>query len=260
MEENKNIALVLTGTIKPTTDTTKYKDWKSRRREYLESLNYYSSFGKIYFLENSDYDLENDKEFINIPNVVYRKFSKDKNNNHNIGYQEFKMLDDWILNEENPPSRWIKLSGRYIIENFAEILNQAQKSDKELIMDLTINKRWADTYLFCIDTSFYKKNFAGIYVYCAPFVAIESVLYDSLCYYKLLDNIEFFKREPLFDVISSKGYRRKRKGKIEKKIINTWRAFNFRIYPSRLVFFPPFYIIRREITRIIEIKFKNKEG
>ena len=97
MEENKNIALVLTGTIKPTTDTTKYKDWKSRRREYLESLNYYSSFGKIYFLENSDYDLENDKEFINIPNVVYRKFSKDKNNNHNIGYQMIGFLMKKIL-------------------------------------------------------------------------------------------------------------------------------------------------------------------
>ncbi|HJI74602.1 MAG TPA: hypothetical protein OIM03_10105 [Veillonellaceae bacterium] len=258
MTVNKDIALVLTGTIVPTTRYSKYRDWKVRRLEYLKALNYYSQYGKIYFLENSGYDIESDEAFTSIPNVNYRKFPRDENDRHAIGYQEFKMLDDWILNEKNPPQSWIKLSGRYIIENFPEILEQVRQTDKNLLMDINVDKKWADTYLFYITSNFYKEHFLHKYVYCTPYLCIEEILYKYLLYYRLFREVNFFLSEPIYAVVSSNG-RKSNHGKspMDRMYRNIWRKINFKIYPSRLVFFPPFYATVHKIRRAIEIKFMD---
>lgn len=248
-----DIAIVLTGTIKPTTKYAKYRNWKKRREEYICALNFYSKFGKIFFLENSEYDIFNDKEFQNISNVVYRKFDKDLDDEHAIGYQEFKMLDDWIVHEKELPDRWIKLSGRYIMENFGQILQQINRSDKPLIMDLNIEKKWADTYLFYIRSDFYFKHFFGKYKYVTPYLDIEEILYRYLVYQKVLNEINIFRYEPIFSVVTSGlGKQKRKKGVIKRFILNQLRKVNLKIYPYRIIYFCPFLSTYKRIIKGIK--------
>jgi hypothetical protein len=160
-------AIVLTGTIIPNTIlNTKYFNIDSRRKEYLTSIHFYKNFAPVYFLENSVYALHEDSGFQNISNVTVYQLSSPLPE-RGKGFQEFNMLDQWIELEDNLPSRWIKVTGRYLYTEFEKIWDECLKSqDISLIMNQYLLANHSDTALFCVDTSFYKRYLSGLYLLC----------------------------------------------------------------------------------------------
>jgi hypothetical protein len=154
--------IVLTGTIMPQSNFVGVADYATRRREYLRCLNYYSSFGNVYFLENSKYDVEADPAF-HITNVKIVKFRETDGDAFTLGkgYQEFKMLDQFVL-DEKCPARFFKVTGRRFIPNFAEFLTNGDGSG-EAVFDLVRRHRIADTSFFFCSKRFYLEHIAGAY-------------------------------------------------------------------------------------------------
>ncbi len=162
-----NIAIVLTGTITPNTNlVNKYLDPQARRNEYLAAINFYRQFGEVYFLENSTYELDRDPEFRDIPNVNIRKFPVSNFPDRGKGFQEFEMIDAWIDSETNLPDKWIKVTGRYIYEEFGRILKECDRNTQSITINQYLFAKWADVALFCTTTSFYKSYLLGIYQQC----------------------------------------------------------------------------------------------
>ena len=111
--------IVLTGTIIPDAIKTVHRNWKVRRNEYLGAIRYYKKFSKVYFIENSHYDISHDGEFSSNERFQCFKFGASEEFERGKGYQEFQMLDEFVKAglEENS---FIKVTGRYIYKNFAE--------------------------------------------------------------------------------------------------------------------------------------------
>jgi len=62
-EMNVDMGIVLTGTIKPNSNFVAVKSVSERRKQYLEAIKYYCKFCPVWFLENSEYDIESDNDF-----------------------------------------------------------------------------------------------------------------------------------------------------------------------------------------------------
>lgn len=184
-------AIVLTGTIIPNTILVSYENGEERRRDYLIAIEYYRKFSPVFFLENSTYDVGNDKEFHQYDNVFIRKFPVSKFQRKGKGFQEFEMIDRWIKSEKNLPARWIKITGRYIIRDFINILNDTIASDKrrKLIMDIYRKRKSAITALFYIESTLYKNIFMNAYKECDDIKGywIERVLFKKI--YECKDSI-----------------------------------------------------------------------
>lgn len=181
--DTTDIAIVLTGTIIPNAPFTVHSDPVVRRREYLQAIDFYSSFARVYFLENSTYDLESDSDFHARPRVNIRRFRPSMHTQKGKGFQEFEMLDSWLLAESEPPQRWIKVTGRYIFSNFDSLLEDCRKNTSaDLIIDLCGFSHKARTHLFCARTDFYLKFLVGSYLECNDETGewIEKVLYGKL--------------------------------------------------------------------------------
>lgn len=236
-----DITIVLTGTIKPMIQDVKYIDEKKRRGEYLDALRYYSKYGNVVFLENSDYDITKDKDFFLINNVSIYKMKIDSSHKENAGYHEFKMIDEWVNNCHYVPKRWIKITGRYIIKNFYILLNQCLHSSEELIMDVDRRKHYAYTFLFFVTTSFYKKFFMGIYALSKKWIAIEQVIYIEL-HSNYLNVSEadrsIFKKNPLFEVTYGvAGLKHKMESPLINGIINFARCINCKLYKRDILYY-----------------------
>jgi hypothetical protein len=161
------IAIVLTGTITPnTTLFNNHLDSQARRNEYLAAINFYRRFGEVYFLENSTYSLTQDPDFQDIPNVFIRKFPVSNFPDRGKGFQEFEMIDTWINNEVNLPQKWIKVTGRYIYQDFQQIIDECLKNTQSITINQYLFAKWADVALFCTTTAFYRNHIMGIYQQC----------------------------------------------------------------------------------------------
>jgi hypothetical protein len=162
---NDNISIVLTGTIVPNAIRVEHTDFQRRRDEYLRAIEYYHEFAPVYFLENSTYDVMGDREFFKYDNVHIRKFPVSNNYHKGKGYQEFEMLDNWFNTEQLLPSRWIKITGRYIVVNFEDIFRDCINN---YLYDLIIEQRIlpskiAHTDVFYVTSLFYRDHFIGVY-------------------------------------------------------------------------------------------------
>lgn len=200
---NNPISIVMTATIIPNAAFTSHRDAILRRDEYLSAIKYYSQFGRVYFLENSEYELDKDQAFF-LNNVEIRKFPPSLSYMKGKGYQEFEMLDEWLMSENTPPSRWIKVTGRYIFQNFGNILNECNKEeDYSLIIDQFSKTRLAVTSLFYITTDCYKKHFKGIYKMCDDESGdwVEKIIFKAL-YNSQDSKFRIFKIEPKLHAIS----------------------------------------------------------
>ena len=251
-----DFAIVLTGTIIPMTKYAAYKNWKKRRQEYLRSLKFYSQFARVFFLENSTYDLMHDKEFIEIGNVSYRKIPVDGNPDHSMGWQEFSMLDLWISTEQEVPERWVKLSGRYLVTNFNDILQQCRNSKKDLIMDIDILNKWAITWMFSITTACYIKHFKNKYSLSRPYLPIETILYSYLRA-TAFSSIEIFSIEANYNVVTA-GVNEKisSKNRISLFLLDLSRKLNLKLYPRAMIF-PLNLFIKR--IRAFGLRFLHKK-
>lgn len=176
-------AIVLTGTIVPNAPFTAHNDPQLRRREYLEAINFYREFAPVYFLENSTYPLADDAEFNQWPNVNLRQRPVSGSPERGKGYQEFEMIDGWLLDEPAPPRRWMKITGRYLYRNFGELFEDCRRERRaQVIIDQCALSQIARSYLFYVENNFYREYIAGIYHQCDDEAGewIERVLYRRL--------------------------------------------------------------------------------
>jgi hypothetical protein len=267
-----DIAIVLTATIVPNTIFVAHLDPMTRRDEYLNAVRYYSKFAHVYLLENSSYDILSDKEFIDTPNLSVRKIPESLNRSNGKGFQEFQMLDYWLDHEELPPDRWIKISGRYIYQDFNIILKEClldQSSD--IIIDQSFRLKAAYTTLFCLKTDFYRNYLRGIYTSCNDLAGnyIEYVLYRCLA---SLDHnqVDFriFKGEPRLQVVSGTYSVRidYRKNIIQFYIRSMLRTLNFALnkkyivysYVVNLVAVPRRYLISLKNRSLKAVELQQK--
>lgn len=202
------LPIVLTGTIIPNIPDLGEVDIARRRDEYLKAIDFYATHSEaVYFLENSSFDLATDSRFARYANLHIRKLPMSENPERGKGYQEFQMLDEWITSESPKPSRWIKITGRYIIPNVSRILTDCEKHfDQSLIIDQVPAKSVARSYLFCTTTDFYLNHFKNLYQECDDRTGqwVERVLYRSLSPQK--KSVRFFPTKPdLHSTIGNTG-------------------------------------------------------
>ncbi|MEP7338561.1 MAG: hypothetical protein ABI977_12555 [Acidobacteriota bacterium] len=200
----EDIAIVLTGTIIPNAPFTAHNDPQVRRREYLEAIRFYRQFAPVYFLENSSYALGDDAEFNAFPDVMIRQRPTSIAPQRGKGYQEFEMIDGWLMDEPRPPRRWVKITGRYLYQNFASLLVDCRRQPQaRILIDQCARSRKARGYLFCVETEFYRERIAGAYRECddASGNWIEYVLYN--CLSRVPDTqVRLFAEEPQLRAIS----------------------------------------------------------
>ena len=175
-------ALVLTGSIRPTVNFVAVGDADARRSQYLGALAFYAAHAPVYFLENSTYPLLEDAAFTSIVNVQLRKFAMLTDMARGKGYQEFAMLDAWHDSEKEPPARFLKVTGRYRVENIAALLTETRAADaQDILIDRYRRSRFAMTALFSCSRESYR-DIHGLYRQMDDSAGIwaEHVLYRAL--------------------------------------------------------------------------------
>jgi hypothetical protein len=181
---NKNdIAIVLTGTIIPNSTFVAISNPNTRKNEYLTAIHYYRQFAPVFFLENSSYSLMSDPDFTSIPGLFIRKLPPSIFFEKGKGFQEFEMIDNWLKIEENIPSRWIKITGRYLYLNFNLLYEECLRENfYNIIIDKTKIFKLAHTCLFYTATKFYKENFLEIHQECDDRIheCIEKKFYERI--------------------------------------------------------------------------------
>jgi hypothetical protein len=221
------IPVVLTATVIPNQIVAAASDPETRLAEYIKSLQFYRQFAPVIFLENSGYPLERHPEFAETARLRVKKFPPSKNPGRGKGYQEFEMLDAWLAAEPQPPARWLKISGRYRMENIQDILHECSGDLRnELIIDQTPRSGAARTYLFCAATAFYQKQIAGAYLECDDRNCnwIEHVLFRKLK--TVPEKISSFKTQPLVLATSGSDGRTFPKGRLQWRLKQTLRSLN----------------------------------
>jgi hypothetical protein len=199
MQTLSTIPIVLTATITPNGVDHAVQDPEIRKAEYIRSLNFYSSFSdKIFFLENSAYPIHDEPAFSPNNKVHLRKLPTSADPSRGKGFQEFEMLDTWIMAEQSPPPRWLKISGRYLIQNIAQILSEcARETQASTIIDQSVRSRTARTQIFYETTEHYRQTIKGIYYKCDDRTGdlIERVLFERLAQTRKF-SFRFFKHRP----------------------------------------------------------------
>jgi hypothetical protein len=231
-----DLAIVLTGTIVPNAPFTAHNDPQARRQEYLSALRFYSQFAPVYFLENSIYPLSDDAEFHQLANVMIRQLPPSKSPERGKGYQEFEMIDGWLLSESQPPPRWIKITGRYFYRNFAELLADCRPQHKaEMIIDRCARFQSARTCLFYVVTDFYLQHIAGVFHRCDDERGdwIEHVVYRQLASLPSSNTRVFFVEPHLTAISGSTGSYMQSKP-IQYFLKQTLRRLNCRLDQRRL--------------------------
>jgi hypothetical protein len=175
--------IVLTATVIPNDVPTAAADPQVRLAEYIRTLNFYLQFAPVVFLENSGYPLARHPEFCENARLQVKQLPLSANPKRGKGYQEFEMLDAWLEAEPNPPVRWLKISGRYQICNIDRVLAECQSGRQSaMIIDQLKRRHFARTYLFCVDTDFYRQQLRRLYQQCDDPAGnwIERVLFQKL--------------------------------------------------------------------------------
>ena len=193
--------VLITGTIIPTVPGLQQSDVQSRRDEYLAALHFYRDALKlpIFFLENSGYDVEADKEFQDLfmQGIELMKFTPSEDPEKGKGYQEFEMLDNAVGQMPERYTSFIKITGRYIVENIKAL---ACLPVNGLMADLHRKTKVTITGSFISDRKFYSEYIDGLYNDCNDDKGawIERVLYRTIKEQKLWDRVDLFPKNPIY--------------------------------------------------------------
>jgi len=196
------IPIVLTGTIIPNTIKTAYRDSEKRRKEYLDAIKYYKKFSKVYFMENSSYDLLNDAEFLADERFAPFKFDASKRLERGKGFLEFQMIEE-LVKHRLKEDCFVYIDGRYIYKNFDEMFSfVVRKTDQyNLIIDTFVRTQIADTGLFFCKKCAFLKWLQGSYLEMDDAVDVsyaEHVIYNRL---KHIPSYTFFPKTPILHAI-----------------------------------------------------------
>jgi hypothetical protein len=200
-------AILLTGTIIPNSVYTNYLDANLRLQDYLKAIEFYCNTfknGDVYFLENSEFNLTSNEDF-NQLKLRYKfdllKFPKSERFYEGKGYQEFEMLDGAVEQLKEKYDVFVKVTGRYIVTNAAEITNIECNG---MIVDLHKKYKKAQTYIMCFTKDFYLANIKGEYknVNDNEGRFIEKVIYSKIESKNLFNKCALFVKTPLMQGIS----------------------------------------------------------
>ena len=196
------IPIVLTGTIIPNTIKVEHRDWKVRRNEYLGAIRYYKKFSKVYFIENSHYDISHDGEFSSDERFQCFKLEASKEFERGKGYQEFQMLDEFVKRNLNEDC-FVKVTGRYIYKNFDEMFSFLfrNKCKYDLIIDAFIWSKIARISLFYVKKNVYLTRLQDSYLEMDDSVGVwaEHIIYRAL---KNVGLYTFFPKVPILNATS----------------------------------------------------------
>lgn len=231
MKRNK-FAIILTGTIQPNVKIcNKITAVEERRLDYIKAIKFYVKYAPVIFIENSQYDILKDKDFINIKNLYIIKEPLSKYVKRGKGFQEFEMLDKFILSKESPES-FLKITGRFLIDNFDEVYNEVKKTDKDMIVDVYLKSKWADTYMFFCKKDTYIKNFLGIYNEMddttPEFTCAEKIFFKYIINNKNINYRMFFFESNILGKSGTSGERYPLKSNlrlIRRRLRRKWRYF-----------------------------------
>ena len=197
--------LVITATLQPNSVLVTQNDVTERRVEYLHTLGYYCSIYKsdIFFIENSEYSFDEDSEFqelFQLEHVHLIKYPVATEVEKGKGYQEFDMLDQWVTRLKNDFEEVVKVTGRYKVKNFDQLVNQKNPG---FVIDRHKKRKVAITSFFKFKVEEYNKHIKKAYldVNDSKGVFIEHVVYDRL---KCVDQqkISLFIQNPVYEGIS----------------------------------------------------------
>ncbi|PIX97965.1 MAG: hypothetical protein COZ24_02665 [Hydrogenophilales bacterium CG_4_10_14_3_um_filter_63_21] len=191
------LPLIITGTIIPQASFVHIADWQVRRQQYLEALRYFCERGyRVFFLENSAYDMDADPDFAMAHLTTVKLRDEDASGyQRGKGYQEFKMLDRFLASEQ-APQRFFKLSGRRTLHQISYFQNRYRAPGRQWF-DLWQNDAFADTTFFCCDLDFYDQHLRALYAQADDGSGriIEKVVYAAL---HGLPAVRFHPLTPLF--------------------------------------------------------------
>lgn len=182
--KSESRCLVLTATIKPNAIYSVHTDLEVRATEYLEAIYFYRSLfsGDIFFLENSEYDIWGDARFAELHEtgkICILKMPPSEEFDKGKGFQEFKMLDEFVLKYGDQYQAFFKITGRYILKNFAKL---EREKCKGIVIDRYSKLKKAYTSHFICDISIYKSYLLNAYkaVNDREGTYIEIVLYPKI--------------------------------------------------------------------------------
>ncbi|RZK24467.1 MAG: hypothetical protein EOO43_07480 [Flavobacterium sp.] len=206
----KDICLILTGTILPNAiyglDDVEVS---IRRNQYLLAFRFYRSIfnDPIIYIDNSGYDFKKDTNFmlqLSELKIELIEFPRSVNTARGKGYQEFEMLNYAAGLCNGKYLRFIKITGRYIYTNIAELVSSTEKHS--IIIDRHVRFKSAITSLFVCEVKFYHEFLMDSYVLADDSTGnyIEKVLYKKLKEARS-GTVSFFKTNPLWMVPNSKS-------------------------------------------------------
>jgi hypothetical protein len=162
--EDLDIAIVLTSAIIVSTGSTAVTEAETRRQQYLAAARFYAKFAPVFLLENSGYDLLGDPEFRAIPGLRLRPVAAQEGEARGKGYREFHALDLWRQAETEKLRRIVKITGRYIFANIADLLAECRAAPDDLLLfDRYHHDRFAVTGLFSVSWADYGRYIEGQY-------------------------------------------------------------------------------------------------
>lgn len=179
MKEN---ILLLTATITPPLNAAQLQrvDPSLRLQDYAEAFEFYLKQMKqgiisaIVFSDNSNsnlqilrdlaenYNATNQVEFIVFEGLDYPPA-------YGRGYGEFKMVDyvmehSTIIRNASPEANIWKITGRYILENIANVV-RTKPADAHFYCNCrNIPIYWMDLYVLCWSAKFYEQHIKGMYL------------------------------------------------------------------------------------------------
>lgn len=222
-------AIILTATIIPNSIYTTHVNPEDRLNDYKTALKFYCAVFKnddVFFIENSEYDLDNNKLFNNIKTELKFKvirFPKSNEFNRGKGYQEFEMLQQTIEQIKNNYSFFIKITGRYIIKNIHQITKNYYNG---YYIDLRFKTKAAEVYLLGFDFESYKTNLLDAYklVNDAQGKYIESVLYSNAITTNIKSKVHLF--TPILSGITGSNSIILKRNEVRVILRNIERVFN----------------------------------
>lgn len=201
----KDAAICMTATIIPYTVMVSRQDVQERLADYKKCIRFYldQTDLPIYFLENSDYDLSEDvdfKSFEETKRFHLLKFSPHPETEKGKGFQEFYTLDRFVKNHL-AEAVLIKVTGRYIVKNIAQLLPQIHG---KLAIDLHQKMKVAITGFFVVDKAVYLAHFYEKYKRSDDTKGkfIEHVVYDEIMNGTLKSITELLPQNPQYQGVS----------------------------------------------------------
>jgi hypothetical protein len=227
VNQNKR-ALLITGTIVPNSNFVAHTNIEERRKEYYDSLLFYSDNFKdddLFFLENSSYDFEKDAEFQKLladRKIILMKFSVSDKFKQGKGYQEFEMLDRAIEKLATEYNSFIKITGRYKVMNLKQLTGFKCES---LVADFHKKTKVTQTNVFYVNGSFYNSYLKNLYLQVddSKGVYIEKIVYNKIETEKLEKKVKLFLLNPIIVGISGSYGGTLNRNKIKMKIRNVER-------------------------------------